>query len=308
MLIYIIAGIIIFIMLLFIMGYIVFRRVFMRQKPFDAEHNPDFCLYIDEMREGKDFFMKHNPQVLTKTSYDGIALRGYLLEQKDPKGVMMLVHGYGSDGFTDFGAVFKYYYHLGYNILMIQHRTHGESEGKYITFGVRERYDCKMWAEYLAERFERLDIFLDGLSMGCTSVLMAAGLGLPKNVRGVVADCGFTSPYAIIKSVIKPMHLPPFPIINILGMYTFLFAGFRLKECSTVDALKDNKIPVLFLHGGSDRLVPWSMAKQNYDADAGPKKLVIVENAGHSMSYLTERKLCEKELMEFLNKHASVFV
>ena len=76
------------------------------------------------------------------------------------------MHGYGSLYSLDFGCVYEYYYNLGYSLLAVNQRAHGDSEGRYIYFGTRERYDCQKWAQYIASRIpSEQPIFLDGLSM-----------------------------------------------------------------------------------------------------------------------------------------------
>ena len=140
------------------------------------------------MRDAEDVFLP---------SYDGLRLHGQLLQQPGAKGTILLFHGYRSSWIIDFSIVLPYYYSLGYNLLAVDERAHGQSEGVYITFGVHERRDAATWAQYAAMHFG-LDhpLFLGGLSMGATTVLLASALELPPSVRGVIADCGFSSPEA----------------------------------------------------------------------------------------------------------------
>ena len=164
----------------------------------------------------------------------------------------------------------------------------------------------RTWSQYLLDRFGAdHPVVLDGVSMGAASVLMSLGTGLPENVRGVIADCGFTSPYDEFAHVLKTrLHLPLHPIADIAQVFSRLFAGFDFRACSTVDALRQNPLPVLLVHGERDTFVPCRFSQENYEACAGDKKLIFVPEAGHGASYLIERERCQAELIAFLDRFA----
>ena len=175
---------------------------------------------------------------------------------------------------------------LGYNLLAVDERAHGESEGTYITFGVRERHDVATWAAYAAMHFGPAHpLILDGLSMGAATVLMASELELPASVRGIIADCGFSSPYAIMKSVLhwRCPWLVSGPLLALTGVFTRLFGGF--------------------IHGTGDQFVPCSMSQAAYDACTGEKRLILVEGAGHGQSYLVDRPRVQAAVREFLTDY-----
>ena len=187
---------------------------------------------------------------------------------------------------------------------MIDQRAHGESEGKYITFGVRERQDVLSWVNFAVHNFGGDHVLiLDGISMGATSVLMASALGLPAQVRGIVADSGFVSPYAILASVLKKQfHLATFPILNLAEHSAVRRAGFRFGEASTLEAMMTNTIPILFLHGDEDDFVPMEMTKAAYEACRAEKDLVIIHGAAHACGYLLEPLRCENTLRKFFDR------
>ena len=150
---------------------------------------------ITLMQDAEDIFLP---------SYDGLRLHGQLLQQPGAKGTILLFHGYRSSWIIDFSIVLPYYYSLGYNLLAVDERAHGQSEGVYITFGIHERWDAATWAQYAAMHFgPDHPLFLGGLSMGATTVLLASALELPPSVRGVIADCGFTEAYAEMRHVLR---------------------------------------------------------------------------------------------------------
>lgn len=238
-------------------------------------------------------------------SYDGLKLYGCLYGDVNSDTTIILFHGWISSSFNDFGCIIPYFVEKGYNVLAVSQRAHGESEGKYICMGVKEKYDCASWCRYAKERFgEEQNIFIEGLSMGASTVLFASGLDLPQNVRGIIADCGFTSPIDIVKSVAWSHHIFPYPIVWFVALWFRIFCGCSMYEDSTVKALQKNTRPILFIHGENDDFVPCSMGKTSYEACTSEKSIILVPEAGHGQSYLYDSKRCVRELDRFIDAHS----
>lgn len=237
------------------------------------------------------------------TSFDGLRLHAKFYAASERKApVQIMFHGYKSSAERDFCGGLREGIDGGFNVLLVDQRAHGESEGKYLTFGVNERFDCLSWASYAAERFGNdVKIYLYGISMGASTVLMASALPLPKSVSGIVADCGYTSPKAIICSVLRDHHVPAAPVYAVAKLGARLFCGFDLDSASAPDVLSRSHIPVLFIHGDDDRFVPCRMSRENFEASAAEhKKLLIVHNAGHGLSYMLDRPAYLSALHSFL--------
>lgn len=259
--------------------------------------------YEKMMEDGERWIRSQNMEKVTILSHDGLKLAGHFLDAGTKK-TLILVHGYRSRAYRDFSCVAEYYRGLGYNLLLIDQRAHGESEGKYICFGAKERYDCVRWAEYIDRRVGG-DIFLDGISMGGTTVLLAAGEKLPEAVRGIIADCGFTSPADIMLKVMEvDLKIRCRPLFYLVCRMIELRAGFAPDEFSTPEAMGKNTLPILFLHGTEDRFVPCRMTVEAYEACTAEKKLLLIEGAGHGTSYLKEMETCRAALEDFLKKYS----
>ena len=259
---------------------------------------------LHRISEGKDEVGSMPFERHTITSHDGLRLVGRLYRaESETNKYIICMHGYRSSN-DDFTCAMGFFMSQGYNILAIAQRAHGESDGKWITFGVKERYDALSWCNYLIETFgDGIKIILDGLSMGATTVLMASGLDLPKNVKGVIADCGFTSPWDIVTHVARhDMHIPKFPLLYLMLPTVKLICGFGLKVESTVNAVKRSKLPILLVHGLSDDFVPHEMSVKAYNARPENSRLISVENATHGMSFVVDEERCKKELGYFLNE------
>ena len=265
-----------------------------------AEVTPDAR---DQIIQDGMAYLKAQPQEeVSITSDDGLTLRGvfYPAHCDRAERTILCVHGFYSYGLHDFGAVAEFYLNNQCNMLVIDHRAHGRSEGKYRTFGVKESADVANWSRWLAARNPETPIYLDGISMGCSSVLMACSRPLPKQVVGVIADCGYTSPKEIFTHVLKLwFHLPAFPVLPIAGIFCRLFAGFDIQE-DTRRHIADLKLPIMFFHGADDHFVPTDMSRHNYDACSSPHKSIkITEKAGHGESYLMDRPGCEEHIRNF---------
>ncbi len=259
--------------------------------------------YMDIIGAGRDWLKTHPHTPVEIMSYDGLRLRAALYENPDAKAVLVACHGYRSNGIRDFASAMRFYHDHGMTILLIDQRASGQSEGKYTTFGVRERLDIRDWCAAAADRFPRLPILLAGISMGASSVLMAAD-DLPENVAAVLADCGYTSPWDEFAFIAR-RYMTPAGVILLPGVDLFcrLLAGFGLRECSAEDTLRRCRLPVFFVHGEADGLVPYEFSPRNMAACAGPTTLFSVPGADHGMSYLIDPAGYHRAVTEFLHKN-----
>lgn len=236
-------------------------------------------------------------------SHDGIRLVGHWYPAQQPKRIIVAMHGWRSSWSRDFGMIADFWHDSGCSVLYAEQRGQGESGGDYMGFGMLERYDCLDWTRWVNERCGTdAPVYLAGLSMGATTVLMAAGLEFPENVRGIMADCGFTSAHDIWKHVTESnLHLP-------YGMYASAAndlckkkINLGTKDYSAVDAMHECKVPVLFIHGTDDKFVPVEMTFENYKACTAPKRLFVVPGADHALSYCKDKAGYESEVTNFWN-------
>lgn len=273
--------------------------------PDDVNLYPKCLPYRDELLEGRKWVKSQPLADYSVTSYDGLVLRAKYVPAGDEKGIVLMMHGFRSSALHDFSLAIKIFHELGYGCLLPYHRAHGDSEGKYITYGVKERYDVVSWSEFLDREFPGVPVILDGISMGGATVLMASGLGLPENVKGIIADCAFTTPYEEFVHVMKQnFKMGPFPFLFTTRIYAKIRAGFRMKAVSTLDALKKNRLPLLIVHGEKDELVPYSMSERNFavakeNCDA---TFLSVPGADHGISFLIDRERYTGEVKKLLDK------
>ena len=235
------------------------------------------------------------------TAKDGVRLFGRYYHVKDGAPLQIQFHGYRGTALRDFCGGNKLARDAEHNTLVVDQRAHGKSGGRAIAFGVKEREDCLLWAEYARERFgKETPLFLSGVSMGAATVLMASSLPLPDNVAGIIADCPYSSPEAIIRRVCKKMHLPPLIAFPFVRLSARLFSGFDVCAASPLEAVRNTALPILLLHGEADRFVPLEMSRQIYEAAKGEKALYTFPGAGHGLSYLTDTAAYEEAVRTFI--------
>ena len=235
-------------------------------------------------------------------SHDGEKLVGHWQPCENAKRVIIAMHGWRSSWAGDFGIIAPFWRENNCSVLFAEQRGQGESGGAHMGFGLVERYDCLDWIRWVNEKTGgQLPIYLGGISMGAATVLMAAGLELPENVRGIVADCGYTSAHDIWKHIMnRNLHLPYGGITrSVVGRACRRRIRMGPKDYSCTDALKHSRVPVLFVHGADDHFVPVEMTYENYKACVSPKRLLIVPGAEHGMSYLVNQQGYEDALRTF---------
>ena len=258
--------------------------------------------YYDSMRRWAEEARAMNPKSFQIQSFDGLNLRGKFYEFQPGAPIELMFHGYRGSGERDLTGGVQRCFRCGRSALIVDQRASGTSDGNIITFGAKEHKDCLSWVEFMLEHFgPDVKIVLCGISMGASTVLMAAGEPLPENVIGVIADCGYNSAKDIIKKVIRTMHLPPelgYPFVK-LGAR--IYGHFDLEENSPEEALRHCTVPVLFFHGEDDDFVPSQMSRINYEACASHKRLVIVPGAAHGLSYPVDPQGYLQAVREFWN-------
>lgn len=272
--------------------------------PSEVDMNPVCYPYMDELLEARKWVKSHSLESYEVKSYDGLTLRAKFLPAKDMRAIVLMMHGFRSSVLHDFSLAIKEYYDMGVGSFMPYQRAHGDSEGKYICYGSKERFDVVSWCRLIGEKFPGVPVILDGISMGASTVMYASALELPDNVKGIVADCGFTSVRDLMKAVIKKnMKMSPFPFYYTTALAAKIRAGIDPK-LSTADALRKNRLPLFLAHGKADSLVPYEMSVENYEAAKGSCEVEFLtsESADHGTTFLKERTEYIKRVRELADK------
>ncbi|WP_396442526.1 alpha/beta hydrolase [Levilactobacillus zymae] len=217
---------------------------------------------------------------------------------------VIIGHGYKGNGET-MANFAQMYHNLGFNVLLPDDRGHGESAGKYISFGWLDRLDYLQWIQQVIDRSDRpVKILLFGVSMGGATMEMLSGESLPPQVKAIIADCGYSSVEAKLVYLLKRQyHLPKYPIEPLVSTISKRRLGYYLNDVTATGQLKKNTRPILFIHGEKDVYVPVGMAYENYAATHAPKQLWIVKNASHAESFWINPQRYQQRVVHFLNTY-----
>lgn len=242
---------------------------------------------------------------LSVVTNDGLLLKGRLFRPENPKRVILFMHGWRSCWQKDFSVLVKPLLAMDCALFFADERAHGESEGTYITYGVKEKDDCVLWARQLAKKFPTLPLYLWGMSMGATTVMLAsAEEDLPQTVHGVISDCGFTNGREELEHLVRQKVVAgERALIKVYRDHFLRRCGFDLAHLHTEDALAKTILPFLFFHGNDDDFVPTVMTKRNFAAAAGEKEMVLIDGAVHCKCFYVDGETCFQKVAAFFEKY-----
>ena len=215
----------------------------------------------------------------------------------------IVIHGYMLQGrYMAYYA--REFYNRGYNVLLIDLRGHGQSEGIYVGMGWNDRLDVIDWINYLVNKNSNCKIILHGVSMGGATVMMTTGENLPDNVKVAIEDCGYSSIWDEFKMQLKSLYkLPTFPVLNAASTVCKIKTGYKIKEGSAVEQVKKSKTPTLFIHGNQDKFVPFEMLDIVYEAANCKKEKLVIEGAAHAEAVSVNPELYWKTIDKFIEKN-----
>ncbi len=292
--------------LVLLVSYLCFRMAFYASRKevrpeFDIPEGEIYEPYREQMVQWMKEVRAMPQESFTIQSFDGLTLHGRYFEYAPDAPIELMFHGYRGNADRDLCGGVQRCFALGHSALIVDQRACGRSQGHVISFGVNEHRDCHSWLAFMQQRFgPEARIILCGISMGASTVMMAAGKPLPENVIGVLADCGFSSAEAIIKKVVRTdMKLPAGISYPFVRLGARIFGGFRLDENPAIEAVKGCKVPLILFHGEADDFVPCDMSRELYAACGAKKQLVTIPEAGHGLCYLVDPDEYLARLREF---------
>lgn len=260
-------------------------------------HKKEMISLIDKVfeREYEDVYIK---------SFDGLMLHARYYHIKDGAPLDIGLHGYRATAIRDFCVGANASFARGHNMLLIDERGLGKSQGNTITMGIKERKDALSWVNYAIDRFGKdVKIVLYGVSMGATSVVMSTSLDLPDNVKGVIADCPYNSPVDIILHVAKKtINLPRFFVLSLAVTAAAVYGHFNLLETTCEKSVKKTRVPVLVIHGEDDRYVPCYMSEAIKNSNPEMVSRYTFPKAGHGISYFADKKRYSDLVEEFFEE------
>ncbi|MGN0940873.1 MAG: alpha/beta hydrolase [Selenomonadaceae bacterium] len=238
-------------------------------------------------------------------SYDGLMLCAthFSPADDDTHRWAIVVHGYGLSQAYAWNYASAFLEH-GYHVLTPDMRASGKSGGTYLTMGAKESIDVSDWASEITRRDPDAKIVLFGVSMGAATVMLAgADDGLPRSVTAVIEDSGYTDLRSVFAEELdKLIGLPPFPFLEFIDFVAQKRAGFTFEEAQPIKAVKKSRLPMLFIHGDADQLIPYAMMRRLYDASSSSdKETFTAEKMPHAAAY--QKKGYYKKVFDFADRH-----
>jgi len=252
-----------------------------------------------KMTELQKEFDEQNFKEVKIQSRDKITLYGRYLNRNSEK-TMIFFNAYRGNSKQDYLHMLRFYKSLEYNLLFVDQRAHGKSKGVVITFGVKEKYDVVDWVEYVREYYNPREIILVGISMGASTVLMASDIVDNHLVKGIIADCGYTSIYNVLTQTLEAIAMPSKFALKCISFWLYIFKHVKLINADTTNAVARTDIPILYIHGVADKFIPSAMSEDNYNSTNTYSSLLLVDRAGHAGSYICDKRKYEYTVKEFL--------
>ena len=272
-----------------------------------------YTRYVENNLFDEALYNSASKEDITLKSFDGLNLTSTLIMNENPTNkFIVLVHGV-SICYVGSLKYFDIFYRNGFNVLIVNQRRHGKSEGKYSTYGFYEKYDVNMWIEYLKSRFGNdIILGLHGESMGAGTVMET--IPLNNSIKFVIEDCGYSNFYELIGFQITHQYKNRLvrrilrPSLIFANFFMKTKAKFSMKKIVPIDIVASTSLPMMFIHGKEDYFVPWYMAVDLYKAKTkGYKELYLVEGAKHAEALEVNKILYEKKIMTFIEKALSLY-
>jgi len=272
-----------------------------------------YTRYVENNLFDEALYNSASKEDITLKSFDGLNLTSTLIMNENPTNkFIVLVHGV-SICYVGSLKYFDIFYRNGFNVLIVNQRRHGKSEGKYSTYGFYEKYDVNMWIEYLKSRFGNdIILGLHGESMGAGTVMET--IPLNDSIKFVIEDCGYSNFHELIGFQITHAYKNRLvrkilrPSLIFANFFMKTKAKFSMKKIVPIDIVASTSLPMMFIHGKEDYFVPWYMAVDLYKAKTkGYKELYLVEGAKHAEALEVNKILYEKKIMTFIEKALSLY-
>ncbi len=301
----ILCAVILFIIIFVIAPAVVcYRSVFGRRKvlPLDDDrlYKPAIQPYRERMLSDWRYLKEKGFERLSVLSQDGITLCGDLYDRGADRTALM-VHGYNADPYVNLVSPARWFYDEGFNVLVIYQRAHGCSGGNRSGMGLKEKDDVVVWIDALLRRDQSQRMLLYGVSMGGATLAYLSDTLHQEQVACMMIDCGFISTENQLRSDAKRMHLPPL-LVPLIGIVARLDQQIDIRE-RTTEHLKHACKPILFIHGDADMTVPLEEGRKNFDACSAEKRMVIVENAAHTVAFQTDEQKVSAAMKDFITTY-----
>lgn len=283
-------------------GALLFRIIFSKKNISRRIIGKDVDQAIKDYKIDLCWWDKIKFKKVSIQSFDQIKLVGHFFDAQSSKTVIV-VHGFGQD-YREMQPYCKMFYERNYNVLVVDNRGHGESEGN-VGFGWIDRKDILSWIDYLNVKAPENKIVLFGLSMGGTAVCCASGEKLPQNVSAIISDCAFCNADKQIQHIMRKKKF----LLKLFKKHLYDFSkrvqGFDIMQIDALKMVNQCALPILFIHGKEDNFVPVENVYDLYSVAQNREKF-LVDGAAHAMSYVVAGVSYEKKICDFIKSRTNI--
>ncbi|WP_077618691.1 alpha/beta hydrolase [Bacillus sinesaloumensis] len=273
--------------------------MFMKKKTDDeilARETREGRLTLDEVHSLK------KEDVLIQSRF-GYMIKGWLVKESEQKKFIIISHGVTQNKLNSIKYM-KLFLERNWNVLLYDHRRHGETGGRTTSYGHYEKYDLESVVNWIKDKYgDDSTIGIHGESMGAVTTLLYAGM-IEDGADFYIVDCPFSDFEAQLKYLLKVDYKLPAPLVlPFANVFLKLRDGYSIKDVSPVSVIQNIKNPILFIHSAKDDYILPEMTMELYKMKEGPKQMLITEKGKHAYSFADNKEAYEKVIDDFFKKY-----
>lgn len=261
--------------------------------------NEEHCRMYDRGLEWESIVREHKKDV--SITSEGLRLVGEYFDFGGDKAAIILS---GRAEALEYSYYFaKPYQEMGYNILVVDGRAHGLSEGKYGTAGIRERFDVQEWIAMLHSDYGISEVVIHGICIGSAVAIYVAMEHNPY-LKAIVLEGPFLSFYNVLKQRTKSAGHPTFPVVEEMVWLFHHWAKADIIKYRPIKCIRRIDTPMLMLSGKEDiSSLPIYCDKIYNACGSRRKKLVWFEHGAHSHLRIANEEQYDRSIKDFLNEN-----
>ncbi len=281
---------------------IVLGNIILNPEGFIASSKAEDIIRFPLSEPGYVKWLESKAEKIAMKNSDGKNLSGLSLSGNTTSHSYIIICHPLTSNSLDMALYAYHFYDLGFNVLLPDSRGYGDSEYNKISFGYSEKNDILDWVNGIVKKDEKAKIFLFGVGMGGSTVLMASELKLPENVKGIISDSAYSDVKALFKENVKEFYpVPSFPAVEIASLYVKATQGWSFADANAVESVEKSQVPILIIHGGEDSIVPVDQSNDLYEAcPVKGSDHLLIRGAMHAQTQAFQSEKYWKGVDEFI--------
>ena len=262
--------------------------------PENAEHT---VMFNAGMKWGEEnaSYMKE----IEMTSFDGLKMKGEYFDFGHDRACLIMAGRAETCKYCYYFA--DLYQKNNYNIIVVDPRAAGLSEGRYTGAGMLEGKDVASWLNVVHEQFGIDHFVIHGICIGSVAAIYVASEHNPL-VDAIVLEGPFISFYNVLKQRTKNLGKPTFPVCLQMGLLFKKYAGIDIFKNKPIEAIRNVQVPQLMICGRQDvSSLPVYFDKINDASGSVKKQMVWFDEGAHSHLRIRNLEGYDKAVTDFIN-------